>query len=72
MLKFLSSMVRVRVASCPVHWRESSIDELVDVAQDFDLAISLHFVDVDDIAPPTLKLTDAEHHASSLSKLSCL
>jgi hypothetical protein len=49
---------------------ESSIDDLVDVAlgtdyaQDFDLNVDLDLVDVDDIAPPTLKLSDAKRHAS--------
>ena len=49
---------------------ELSIDELVDVAlginyaQGFDLDVDLHSVDVDDVAPPTVKLSDAKHHAS--------
>ena len=52
---------------------ELSIDELVDAAlgvnhaQDFDLNVDLHSVDVDDVAPPTVKLSDAKHHASLLS-----
>ena len=52
---------------------ELSIDELVDVAlginyaQGFDLNVDLHLVDVDDIAPPTIKLSEAKHHASMLS-----
>ena len=52
---------------------ELSIDELVDVAlgtnyaQDFDLNVDLHSVDVDDVAPPTIKLSDAKRHASLLS-----
>ena len=52
---------------------EMSIDELVDVAlginhaQGFDLNVDLHSVDVDDVAPPTVKLSDAKHHASLLS-----
>jgi hypothetical protein len=50
-----------------------SIDELVDAtlrtnyAQDFDLNVDLHLVDVDDGAPPTIKLSDAKCHASLLS-----
>ena len=66
-------MVRVRVASCLVCCRELSIDELVDdalgtnYAQDFDHSIDLHSVDVDDVAPPTVKLSDAKCHASLLS-----
>ena len=36
-------------------------------AQDFDPNIDLHSVDVDDIAPPILKLSDAKRHASLLS-----
>jgi hypothetical protein len=47
--------------------------ELVDVAlgfnhaQGFDLNVDLHSVDVDDVAPPTVKLSDAKRHASLLS-----
>jgi hypothetical protein len=50
-----------------------SIDELVDVAlginyaQGFELKVDLHAVDVDDVAPPTIKLSDAKRHASLLS-----
>jgi hypothetical protein len=49
---------------------ELSIDELVDVAlginhaQGFDLNVDLHSIDVDDVAPPTIKLSDAKRHAS--------
>jgi hypothetical protein len=52
---------------------ELSIDELVDVvlginyAQGFDLDVNLHSIDVDAVAPPTVKLSDAKHHASMLS-----
>jgi hypothetical protein len=52
---------------------ELSTDELVDVAlginhaQGFDLNVDLHSIDVDDVAPPTIKLSDAKRHASSLS-----
>ena len=52
---------------------ELSTDELVDAAlgvnhaQDFDLNVDLHSVDVDDVAPPTIKLSDAKRHASLLS-----
>ena len=66
-------MVRIREASCLVCCLELTIDELVDVAlgtnyaQDFDHYIDLHSIDVDDVAPPTLKLSDAKCHASSLS-----
>jgi hypothetical protein len=51
---------------------ELSIDELVDAAlginyaQGFDLNVDFHSADVDDVAPPTVKLSDAEHHASLL------
>ena len=54
-------------------WLELSIDELVDAtlgtncAQDFDLNVDLHSVDVDDVAGPTVKLSDAKRHASLLS-----
>ena len=50
-----------------------STDELVDVAlgtnyaQDFVLNVDLDSVDVDDVAPPTLKLCDVKRHASLLS-----
>ena len=52
---------------------ESSTYELVNVAlgtnstQDFDLNVDLDSVDVDDVASPTLKLSDAKRHASLLS-----
>ena len=52
---------------------ELSIDELVDVAlgadyaQDFDLNVDLDLVGVDDVAPPTVKLSDAKRRASLLS-----
>jgi hypothetical protein len=51
---------------------ELSTNELVDSAlginhaQGFDLNVDLHLVDVDDVAPPTLKLSDAKRHASLL------
>jgi hypothetical protein len=50
-------------------------NELVDVAlginhaQGFDLNIDLHWVDVDDVAPSTIKLSDAKRHASLLSNI---
>jgi hypothetical protein len=53
-----------------------SINELVDAAlginhaQGFDLNVGLHAVDVDDVAPPTVKLSDAKRHASLLSYFS--
>ena len=52
---------------------ELNTHELVDVAlginyaQGFDLKIELHSVDVDDVAPSTVKLSDTKHHASYLS-----
>ena len=36
-------------------------------AQDFDLDVDLDSVDVDDVAPPTIKLSDVERRASLLS-----
>jgi hypothetical protein len=42
---------------------------LGDYAQGFDLYVDLHLVDVDDVAPPTLKLSDAKRHALLLSNL---
>ena len=50
-----------------------STDELVDASlrtdspQDFDPNSDLDSVDVDDVAPPTLKLNDAKRRASLLS-----
>ena len=32
-------------------------------AQDFDLDVDLDSVDVDDVAPPTIKLSDVERRA---------
>ena len=55
---------------------ELSIDDLVDVAleinyaQGFDLNVNLHLEDVDNVAPPTIKLSDAKRHASLLSNFS--
>ena len=52
---------------------ELSIDVLVDVAlginysQCFNFNVDLHSVDVDDVAPTTIKLSDAKHHASFLN-----
>ena len=52
---------------------ELSTDELVDVAlgikyaQGFDIDVDLYSVDVHDVAPPTIKLSDARCHASLLS-----
>jgi hypothetical protein len=52
-----------------------STDELVGVAlginyaQGFDLNVDMHLVDVDDVAPPTLKLSDAKRHTSLLSNI---
>jgi hypothetical protein len=50
-----------------------SIDELVDAAlginyaEGFDLNVDFHLVDVDDVALPTVKLSDAKRRASLLS-----
>jgi len=52
---------------------ELSTDELVDAAlginhaQGFDLNVDLHSVDVDDVAPPIVKLSVVKSHASLLS-----
>jgi hypothetical protein len=52
-----------------------SINELVDAAlgishaQGFDLNVDLHSIDVDDVAPPTIKLNDTKRHTSLLSNL---
>ena len=36
-------------------------------AQDFDLNVDPHSINVDDVAPPTIKLSDLKWHASLLS-----
>jgi hypothetical protein len=41
----------------------------INHAQGFDLNVDLHSIDVDDVAPPTVKLSDAFSHASLLSNL---
>ena len=52
---------------------ELNTDELVDAtlgttfAQDLDFNVNLDSKDVDDVAPPTVKLSDGERHASLLS-----
>jgi hypothetical protein len=52
---------------------ELSIDELVDAtlginhAQAFDINVDFHLIDADDVALPTVKLSDAKRHASLLS-----
>jgi hypothetical protein len=49
-----------------------SIDELVNAAlrinyaQGCNLNVDMHSIDVDDVAPPIVKLSDAKHHASLL------
>jgi hypothetical protein len=49
-----------------------STNELVDAtlginyAQGFDLNVDLHLVYVDDVAPPTVKLSDVKRHVSLL------
>jgi hypothetical protein len=39
----------------------------VNHAQGFDPNVHMHLVDVDDVAPPTVKPSDAKYHASLLS-----
>jgi hypothetical protein len=63
-------MVRVRVASCLVCCHKLKTDELVNAtlgiycAQEFDLNIDLHLVDVDDAALPIINLVmlNVMHH----------
>jgi len=38
----------------------------INHAQGFDLNVDLHSVDMDDVAPPIVKLSDAKHRASLL------
>jgi hypothetical protein len=40
---------------------------MLPCAQDFDLNFDLDLIDVDNVAPPTIKLSDAKRHASLLS-----
>ena len=40
----------------------------INYAQRFDLNVDLHSVDVDNVDPPTIKLSDAKRYASLLSK----
>ena len=39
----------------------------INHARGFDLTINLHLVDVDDVAPPRVKFSDAKHRAPLLS-----
>jgi hypothetical protein len=39
----------------------------INHAHGSDLNVDLHSVDVDDVAPPTIKLSDVKRHASLLS-----
>ena len=41
----------------------------INYAQGFDLIVDLHSIDVDDVVPPTIKLSGAKRHASLLSNL---
>ena len=67
---------RARVVSCLVCCRKLSIDESVGAtlgtnsAQDFNLSIDLHLVDVDGVSPPTIKLCDLKRHVSLLFNFS--
>ena len=66
-MKTYIQMVREKITEL-----ELSIDELVDAAlginyaQGFDLNVDLHSIDVNDVAPPTIKFSDAKCHASLL------
>ena len=69
--------MRIRVTSVQCTWLGLELElktvELVDVAlgtnspQDCDLSVDLDSLDVDDVVPPTIKLSDAKCHASLLS-----
>ena len=41
----------------------------INNAHGFNLNVDLHLVDVDDVAAPTIMLSDAKRHASLLSNL---
>ena len=45
-------------------WVESIVG--VNYAQGFDLSVDLHSINVDDVAPPIVKLSDVKRHASLL------
>ena len=68
----MSSEIYIPMEGEEITELEYSIDKLLDVAlgikhaQGFDLNVDLHSVDVDDVAPPTIKLSDAKRHASLL------
>jgi hypothetical protein len=36
----------------------------INYARGFELSVDLHSIDVDDVTPPTIKLSDANCHAS--------
>ena len=63
----------IYTTSCLVCCHKLSINELVHVAmgtnypQDFDLNIYLDSINVDNVAPPTLKFHETKCHASLLS-----
>ena len=40
----------------------------INYVEGFDLKNDLHSIDVDDVAPPTITLSDVERHTSLLSK----
>jgi hypothetical protein len=50
---------------------ESLVDAALGInhAQGFDLDVDQHTVDVDDVAPPTIKLSVTKCHASLLSNI---
>ena len=74
-LKLAFKWTRKRLLS--QNWRTG---ELVDVAldtcyaQDFDHDFDIHSIDVDDVAPPTVNLSDANvmHHCCLVSYLKTL
>ena len=39
----------------------------INYAQGFDIDVDVRSIDVDDVVPPTVKLSDAKRHASLLS-----
>ena len=47
----------------------SPVENFDNFAQDFDLNVDLHLIDVDDIAPPTIQFSVAKLHALLLSSL---
>ena len=74
MLKFFSFMLRTSKTHSFFTWEllghftySGNLMRIKVTSVHFDLNVDLHLVNVDDVASPTVKLSDAKHHASLLS-----